>query len=115
MWQQYESAKLSDAKKLPLCDVLIAHDAPELPPTKLLPNIRIPDELRHELYDSRYAVKVGLEVSGAAKLFSGHYHLKMRKQITVNGKKVWWELLAENQAPGWLRVVDASFNVLEII
>ncbi len=115
MWKQFESAKQADAKKLPACDVLIAHDAPELPPLDRLPGIRISDELKPELYDSRYAVKVGLEISGAAKLFSGHYHLSMSKQLTIKDKAVQWELLAENQAPGWIRVVDKDFNVRETL
>lgn len=109
-----EKTKLKDARRLPKCGVLLSHDSAYLPPGFV--GMRgIPDELQPELYDNRYATKMGLEISGATKHFHGHLHISYKQEYCIEGVDVLTYGLNRNQDEGWLAVVDADFNVLAVI
>lgn len=114
IFAEEEKSKRADAKRLPKCDVLLSHDCAYMPPGFV--GLRgIPDWLRTEMYDNRYIIKMALTKTGATKHLHGHLHYSYQATYEHDGVSVLTTGLNNNRDEGFLAVVDASFNVLEII
>ena len=114
LFAEEEKSKRADAKRLPKCDVLLSHDCAYMPPGFV--GLRgIPDWLRTEMYDNRYIIKMALTTTGATKHYHGHTHFSYQATYEHDGVSVLTTGLNNNRDTGFLAVVDASFNVLEII
>lgn len=85
-------------------DVLMTHDAPELPPG--LNGYKFDDDISKYVKDSRDAIAKAVELTKPSKLFHGHYHMSYRAKYVdtaVYG-------LHYEYNDGSIMIVDSDFN-----